>query len=270
MEFIKELTPVIILIFIVSTAILAFMFRKQLVSKPELMQQILNIDNSKSIKDKSLMIRSSIVLILVILGFIFYDLIHIDAYIIALLGASILLLFESPRHILHDVEWTTIFFFVGLFIIIGGFIETGGIKVLADFVLKITHGNLQYTTMLVLWASGILSAVVDNIPYTVTMAPLIKSLNGSMNIYPLWWSLSLGACLGGNATIIGAAANVIISEASDAAGHPISFFRCMKDGILVTFISLLISSIYLYFRFLISSNKYIILIFSSLASWANS
>jgi len=251
MDFVRELTPVITLIFIVSTAILVYMFRKQLTSKPELMQQVMNIDNSKSIKDRSLMIRSSIVLILVILGFIFYDLIHIDAYIIALLGASVLLIFETPRQILHDVEWTTIFFFIGLFIIIGGFIETGGISFLADHLLKITKGNLQFTTMLVLWASGFLSAIVDNIPYTVTMAPLIKSLGSSMNIYPLWWSLSLGACLGGNATIIGAAANVIVSEASDAAGHPISFLRFMKYGLLVTFVSLVISSVYLYFRFLI-------------------
>ncbi|MDD3012995.1 MAG: ArsB/NhaD family transporter [Candidatus Gastranaerophilales bacterium] len=251
MDFVKELSPVITIIFIVSTALLTFIFRKELISTSDLMQQAANIDNSKSIKNKALMIRSSIILILVILGFIFYDLIHIDAYIIALLGASILLLFETPRQILHDVEWTTIFFFIGLFIIIGGFIEAGGIKFLADFILKITKGNLQYTTMLILWASGFLSAIVDNIPYTVTMTPLIKSLNSSINIYPLWWSLSLGACLGGNATLIGAAANVIISEASDAAGHPISFMRFMKYGVLITIVSLLISSVYLYFRFLI-------------------
>lgn len=251
MDFVKELTPVITLIFTVSVAILAFLFRKDLVSTPELMQQVASIDGSKSIKDRALMIRSSIVLILVILGFVSYDLIHIDAYIIALLGASILMLFETPRQVIQDVEWTTIFFFIGLFIIIGGFIETGGIKFLADYVLKVTNGNLKYTAMFVLWASGILSAIVDNIPYTVTMTPLIKSLSSSMNVHPLWWSLSLGACLGGNATIIGAAANVIISETAEASGHPISFFRFLKYGLLITLISLLISSVYLYFRFLV-------------------
>ncbi|OGH96640.1 MAG: hypothetical protein A2104_05355 [Candidatus Melainabacteria bacterium GWF2_32_7] len=251
MDFVYELTPVIALILIISIAILVYIFRKQFVATPELMNHIANLDNSKTIKDKNLMMRSSIVLSLVILGFVLHDAIHIPAYQVAFLGASILLLFESPKHILHDVEWTTIFFFIGLFIIIGGLVETGGIKYLANQVLEITDGNLTFTSMLVIWASGFLSAVVDNIPYTVTMAPLINELKGSMDIHPLWWSLSLGACLGGNATIIGAAANVIVSEASHAAGHPISFFRFMKYGVLITFISLIISSIYIYFRFLV-------------------
>ncbi|MFH0703101.1 MAG: ArsB/NhaD family transporter [bacterium] len=251
MDFVKELTPIISIIFIVCTALIVYMFRKELVSKPELMNHIANLDNSTSIKDKVLMIRSIIVLFIVVSGFLLHDMIHIQAYVIALLGASILLLFENPKNVVHDVEWMTIFFFIGLFIIIGGLVETGGIKFLADKLLAITNGNLNVTTMLILWASGIFSAIIDNIPYTVTMTPLIKELQGTMNVHPLWWSLSLGACLGGNATIIGAAANVIVSESANAAGHPISFMKFMKYGLLITFISLVISSIYLYFRFLI-------------------
>lgn len=250
MDFVRELAPIITLIFFVCTAVLLYLFRKQLVSTPELMEHVANLDNTKSIKDRKLMIRSSIILGLVVLGFVLHDITHIDAYIIAFLGASIMLLFEPPKRVIHEVEWTTIFFFIGLFIIIGGLVETGGIKFLADQVLNITNGNLKAASMLVLWASAILSAVVDNIPYTATMAPLISELKGSMDIYPLWWCLSLGACLGGNATIIGAAANVIVSEAAHAAGYNLSFFRFMKYGALITFISLVISSVFIYFRFL--------------------
>jgi Na+/H+ antiporter NhaD/arsenite permease-like protein len=173
----------------------------------------------------------------------------LDAYIIALLGAGILMLFENPKQIIHEVEWTTIFFFIGLFLIVGGFTEAGGIKLLADNVLKITVGDQKLTTMLILWASGVLSAIVDNIPYTATMVPIINELKATMDIYPLWWALSLGACLGGNATIIGAAANVIVVEAAHAAGHNISFWRFFKYGIAITAISLLISTVFLYLRF---------------------
>ena len=249
-DFIMELTPIIVVIFIISTAILSFMFRKDLTPKPELMNHIANLDNSHSITDKKLMIRSLIVLSLVIIGFVLHGILHLEAYTIALLGASILIAFEHPKHILLEVEWLTIFFFIGLFIVIGGLEATGGIHFLADKLLELTQGDLKLTAMVILWGSGFLSAIIDNIPYTVTMTPLIKELDIVMNIHPLWWSLSLGACLGGNATIIGAAANVIVSEASYAAGHPISFLRFMKYGVLITIISLILSSIYIYFRFL--------------------
>lgn len=250
MDFIKELTPVIIVIYIVSLFLLLFLFRKELVCNAELAENVKKLDNSKSIKDFPLAIRSSIVLVLVILGFILRDVIHIEAYVVAFLGASILLLFEKPKQILHDVEWMTIFFFIGLFLIVGGVIETGGINLLAQKLLQITNGDLKTASMLILWGSGLFSAVVDNIPYTATMTPLIKQLSTSMDITPLWWCLSLGACLGGNATIIGAAANVIVVESARTAGYPISFFKFMKYGILVTFVSLAISSIYIYLKFL--------------------
>ncbi|HSA07337.1 MAG TPA: ArsB/NhaD family transporter [Candidatus Gastranaerophilales bacterium] len=250
-DFIVELTPIIIIIFIVCLAVIAYMFRNDLETTPERMQYVANIDNSGTIKDKELMIRSMIVLGLVILGFILHDALKLEAYTIALLGASVLLIFEAPKQVLQDVEWLTIFFFIGLFIIIGGLVETGGIEFLAGKLLDLTKGDPVYTSMLIIWASGILSAIVDNIPYTVTMVPLIQELHASMDIYPLWWSLSLGACLGGNATIIGAAANVIVSESAYAAGHPISFLRFMKYGAFITFISLILSSIYVYFKYLV-------------------
>ncbi|OGI01542.1 MAG: hypothetical protein A2Y25_03490 [Candidatus Melainabacteria bacterium GWF2_37_15] len=250
-DFLFELTPIITVIFIVCMIVIALMFKKDLVTTPERMAHVANLNNSATIKNKTLMIRSMTVLGLVIIGFILHSALHLEAYMIALLGASVLLLFEAPKNILQDVEWMTIFFFIGLFIIIGGLVETGGIKFLADQLLIATKGDLTITSMVIIWASGFLSAIVDNIPYTVTMVPLIQELDGVMELHPLWWSLSLGACLGGNATIIGAAANVIVSESAYVAGHPISFFRFMKYGVLVTIISLVLSSIYIYFRFLV-------------------
>lgn len=252
MDFVNELTPIVAAIFVVSISLIIFLFRKDLKSCPEQMEHVANLDNSQTITDKPLMIRSIIVLGFVVLGFLLHDTLNLEAYVVAMMGASALLLFETPRQIIHDVEWMTIFFFVGLFIIIGGLEATGGIEAMASGLLSLTKGDVNVTTMIILWSSGLLSAIVDNIPYTVTMAPLISSLGESgMNIYPLWWSLSLGACLGGNATIIGAAANVIVSEAAHSAGHPISFVRYMKYGIIVTLISLGMSSVYLYFRFLV-------------------
>ncbi len=257
MDFVRELTPIVTLIFLASIGALVFLFRKGLKATPEKMEHIANIDNSKTITDKQLMIRSVITLILVIAGFVTHDITHIPAYVFAVAGAAFLLLFEKPKEIYRDVEWLTIFFFIGLFIIIGGFEANGGIKFLADQLINLTHGSLEAATMIILWASGILSGIIDNIPYTATMAPLISELINPANenaitgnVHALWWALSLGACLGGNLTIIGAAANVLVSETAASKGHKISFMRFMKYGSLVTLISLVLSSIYLYVRYL--------------------
>ena len=255
MDFVNELTGVIAVIFLITVGILIFLFRKGLKATKEKMEHIANLDNSKTIEDKNLMIRSMATLALVILGFVTHDVTGIPAYAFAVAGASFLLLFEKPKEIYRDVEWLTIFFFIGLFIIIGGFEANGGIGFLADKLIQLTHGSLQVATMFILWGSGILSGIIDNIPYTATMAPLIAQVQNTLPYagpghHPLWWALSLGACLGGNLTIIGAAANVIVSETATTKGHPISFMRFMKYGALATFVSLTISSIYLYIRYL--------------------
>lgn len=255
MDFLNELTVIVALIFLTVVSVLIFLFRKSLKSTPEKMAHVANLDNSKTITDKGLMIRSMITLALVILGFVTHDITHIDAYVFAVAGASFLLLFEKPKEIYRDVEWLTIFFFVGLFIIIGGFEANGGIAFLADKLIQFTSGSLDMATMLILWGSGLLSGIIDNIPYTATMAPLIAQVQhtipySGVGHHPLWWALSLGACLGGNLTIIGAAANVIVSETATVKGHPISFMRFMKYGALATFISLALSSVYLFVRYL--------------------
>ena len=253
MDFLFELIiPVVVILFTI-LAIMTLWFRKHLHTTEERMAQIAKLDNSNTITDKALMIRSLIVLFLVILGFVTHDMTHIQTCVCAMAGASILLLFEKPHEILHEVEWNTIFFFIGLFIIIGGFEAAGGIELMAKWLLEITHGSQAIASMVILWGSGILSGIIDNIPYTATMAPMIAEItasNGMEFAYPLWWALSLGACLGGNMTIIGAAANVIVSESSAAAGHPIKFMEYLKYGVVVTFISLVISTGYVWLKYL--------------------
>ena len=253
MDFICELTDIVTFILLVVVGAMTFIFRKKLVTTPERMDDVANLDNSNTIKDKGLLIRSLLVLGLVILGFITHDITHIQTSICAMAGASFLLLFEKPTDILTDVEWSTIFFFIGLFVIIGGFEKAGGIEIMAKWLIDITHGSQSVASMVILWGSGILSGIIDNIPYTATMTPMIAEIaavKGQAFALPLWWCLSLGACLGGNMTIIGAAANVIVSETSAASGHPIEFMKYLKYGFLCMIISLSLSSIYIWLRFL--------------------
>ena len=253
MDFIYNLTVPVAVIMVVVLSVLTFIFRKKLHADADKMAEVANLDNSKTITDRNLMVRSMLVLSLVILGFVTHDITHIQTCIAAMLGASVLLLFEKPTDILRDVEWNTIFFFIGLFIIIGGVEASGGIKLMAEWILKVTQGSQEAASMLILWASGIISGVIDNIPYTATMAPMLSVIEKTTSAeytFPLWWCLSLGACLGGNLTIIGAAANVIVSENAAAEGHPIAFMRFLKYGIAVVAISLAICTVYIKFMYL--------------------
>ena len=252
MDFVNELTGVIFVILIAVLCAMYLFFKHHLKTTPEKMALVTQLDNSKTITDKPLMIRSVIVLALVIIGFVLHDVTHIDTYLVAMLGASILLLFEKPQEILEKVEWNTILFFIGLFIIIGGLEASGGIKLMAEWIIDVTQGSQTAAGMLILWASGLISGVIDNIPYTATMSPMLVEISkvmGTDYTYPLWWCLSLGACLGGNLTIIGAAANVVVSEQAAKDGHPIAFMRFMKYGVVTVLISLVISSAYVYLKY---------------------
>ncbi len=254
MDFINELTGIVAIILVVVIIIMTLWFKKSLKTTKDKMERIALMDNSRTIKDKGLMFRSLIVLCLVIAGFVTHDITHIQTCVCAMAGASILLLFEKPSDILTDVEWSTIFFFIGLFVIIGGFEKAGGIELMAKWLIDVTHGSQALASMFILWGSGILSGIIDNIPYTATMSPMIHEIaiaKGAEFAVPMWWCLSLGACLGGNMTIIGAAANVIVSETSAANGHQIKFMEYLKYGVVVTIVSLTLSSIYIWFRFLV-------------------
>ena len=254
LDFLNELTGIVVIILLVIVGMMVFWFRKQLHSTEKAMANIANLDNTHTIKDKALMLRSLFVLLLVIIGFVTHDITHLQTSVCAMAGASILLLFEKPSDILTDVEWSTIFFFIGLFVIIGGFERAGGIDLMAKLLLDVTHGSQSAASMLILWGSGMFSGIVDNIPYTATMSPMITQIalsKGAEFAAPMWWCLSLGACLGGNVTIVGAAANVIVSETAAANGHKILFMDFLKYGVVSTITALLLSTIYIWLRFLL-------------------
>jgi len=199
------------------------------------------------------------VLALVITGFLFHSIIHVEAATIALLGASLHMLLaghEEVEKFFEEVEWGTIFFFAGLFILVGGLVEVGIIKTLSEKLLSLTGGNLTSTSIIILWGSGILSAIVDNIPYVATMIPLIKNFGANPAIaadpallLPIWWSLALGACLGGNGTLIGASANVVSAGIAGKNGYKISFLEFTKYGAVITIVNLVVCSFYIYFRY---------------------
>ena len=150
----------------------------------------------------------------------------------------------------QDVEWTTLFFFIGLFIAVEAIVEIGIIASIAEEVLALTQGKVEIASMLLIWFSAITSGIVDNIPYTATMIPLVKSLGQAMPTDPLWWSLALGACLGGNLTLVGAAANVVVASLAEKSGHPISFRHFFRYGVIVTIGSLVLASGYVWIRYL--------------------
>lgn len=256
MEFIHNLTPVVIIILIVYIPLLFLLFRKQIRTTPELKSTIMAMDETQIITDRKLLWKSLSVLGLTILGFFLHQAFHVESSVVALAGAFLLLLLTG-EHFLEEsmarVEWPTIFFFVGLFVVVSGLVETGVISKLASEAVKLTGGDLTATSMLILWLSAIASAFIDNIPFVATMIPMIHEMGnlGFTDLEPLWWSLSLGACLGGNGTLIGASANLIVAGLGNKEGHPIRFLAFMKIGFPLMIMSIVISSIYIYLRYLI-------------------
>ncbi|AEG14857.1 Citrate transporter [Desulfofundulus kuznetsovii DSM 6115] len=254
-DFLVSLTPVVVVIHLFTVAGLWLIYRRQLVVSPELKAEIMQLDENEQIKDGVLLRKSLAVLALTILGFLVHQYLHLESATIALAGASLLLLItrEDPAYVLQAVEWPVIFFFVGLFILVGGLVETGVIETLARESLQFTGGRLTATAMLILWLSAIASAFIDNIPFVATMIPLIQDMGrlGHLpSLLPLWWALSLGACLGGNGTLIGASANVVVAGMAEKRGVFISFVDFMKVAFPLMIISIIISTLYLWLFYL--------------------
>ena len=265
MAFIYNLTPVIILVLIAYVITIKFIFGKRLKVKEELRQRVMAMNENESIKDPVLLKKSLAVLAITITGFIFHGMLHFEPATIALFGAGLLLLVsgtKEPHHILAEAEWTTIFFFMGLFIIIGGVVNVGLIKWMSIKVLEITQGNLFGTSMIILWFSAFASAFIDNIPYVATMNPLVIDMARQLwpnvtglnllhhpDLMPIWWSLALGACLGGNGTAIGASANVIVVGMAEKFGKPISFKKFMLYGMPLMIESVIICHAYIWLRY---------------------
>ncbi|MBE1444114.1 SLC13 family permease [Paenibacillus sp. OAS669] len=256
MEFIYNLTPIAVIIMLVYTPIFLLMFRKQIQSTPELQQSIMEMDENSMITDSRLLKKCLIVLGVTILGFFLHQTLHMESATVALAGAFLLLLLTGERMLekaFHSVEWVTLFFFVGLFVLVAGLVETGVIAMLAKKAVEITGGDLFASSMLILWLSAIASAFLDNIPFVATMIPMIQEMGtmGVDNLEPLWWSLALGACLGGNGTLIGASANLVVAGLASKEGYPITFMKFLKFGFPLMILSIILSSAYIYLRYLL-------------------
>ncbi len=250
-DFIKNLGVFIIFLLIVMAGILYLFFGKKLHAPMRARARIMEFDERRTIENPKLLVKTAIILTLTILGFLIHDYLDLQAASIAMLGASMLMLISGKKEVesfFEEVDFATIFFFIGLFILVGGLVKLGVIKFLANLFLNLTKGNIKSTSVLIIWISGVFSAFVDNIPYVATMIPLIKDLGihlGAHNIEPLWWALALGSCLGGNGTLVGASANVVSAGILQKSGHKLSFWDFTKYGAVITFINLVFSTIFI-------------------------
>jgi Na+/H+ antiporter NhaD/arsenite permease-like protein len=255
MDFLINDAVIALPILLVTSFLFALIFRKRLVADNNAKVKVLALDEKECIKDSLLLKKCLIVFGLVIICFLVHGALHLESSTIALAGAVVLLFVSgiNSELVLLEVEWKTIFFFAGLFMLVGGIVETGVVTKLAEGVIALTGGDLFLTAIAILWVSAIASAFIDNIPFVATMIPLIIQMGtlSGMDIGPLWWALSLGACLGGNGTVIGASANVVAIGISDREGYHISFGSYFKVAFPVMLLTIAISSVYIIFAYLI-------------------
>jgi Na+/H+ antiporter NhaD/arsenite permease-like protein len=248
LDFIVNLGPVSLVTLLATTALLYLVFRNQLQIHPDRVDEITQIDPTRDMRDRPYVTRSVVVLLGTIVGFFLHAPLHLEPAVVALAGATVMLLVAAPdvEEALERVEWSTIFFFIGLFVLVGGLQERGVISDIADLVADLTGGSTAAETIGILWSSALGSAAVDNIPFTAAMIPVVDQLQAGDEFNDArWWALALGACFGGNATLIAAAANVAAAGVLERSGVPISFTRFLVIGVPVTLLSLVIATAYL-------------------------
>lgn len=252
-DFILNTAPVVVIIMAASLLCFYLMFGRKLKVSDDAMQAVMELDENRAIKDKSLLIKSVVMIGLVVIGFMFHSSLGMESCTIALLAAVIMMIVgkQDVEDVIMGVEWSTILFFIGLFVVVGGMEETGVIDQLATLLIGMTGGNMVLTMLIILWVSAIVSSFLDNIPFVATLIPMILAIQAEsgMDVTPLWWALSLGACLGGNGTLIGASANVVLSGISNKNGYPITFMSYLKVGFPMMILSVAISMVYLLLRF---------------------
>ncbi len=264
MQFLINLGPVSVIVLIIMIPIFHLLWAKGLVTDEKHRERVMSFNEEDSIKDMVLLKKSLVVLALIIAGFIIGEHYHIRPGTTAMLGAALLLLLanwgqgeHNQANRLHEamqeVEWPALFFFIGLFIIVTGVEHAGLLTILGNALIDFTGGDPATTAYATLWLSAVVSAAVDNIPFVATMIPLVESmetaLGGAEALEPVWWSLALGACLGGNGSLIGAAANVMVSGLGERAGYPIGFFTFLKIGIPIMILSVAIAHFYMWVRY---------------------
>ena len=258
MDFVDNLTLISVIIFIFVQFILIALYHKELHTQPELQEKIMRLPADAQITDHVLLKKCLAVIFLTITLFVLHGSLGLESATVALSGAGLLLLLTATEDeekivkVLSKIEWPAIFFFGGLFILVGALVETGVIRMLAAEAIKATGGDVEATAVLILWMSAFASAFIDNIPFVATLIPLIQDMGsmGLTNLDPLWWSLALGACLGGNGTLIGASANVVVASMSAQRGRPISFIGFMKVALPIMTFTIAIANIYIYIRYL--------------------
>ena len=251
-DFIVNTGPVVVVILAVVVGIFFLMYRGHLHVAKENMEKVLTLDEKLTIKDASLLRKSVIMIVLVVVGFIFHAQLGIESATVALTAAGVMLLIggQDAEDVILGVEWSTILFFIGLFVVVGGLNSTGVIAMLANGMLELVGDNEMLAIVLILWASALISAFLDNIPFVATLIPMIQTMQqGGMDVLPLWWALSLGACLGGNGSLIGASANVVLAGVSAKNGYSITFMSYLKKGFPLMLLSVSICTVYLLIRF---------------------
>lgn len=256
MDFVFNLTPVIIIISLFSLVIIYYTFHKRMHVSNQRRARIMEYNEKILITNRPLLIKSAIVMSVLMVGFVIQEFIHLNSATIAMTSALILLILSNRKEVEHiitqSIDWVSLFFLIGLFMIVGGLNEVGVMDKVAPLVLKVTQGNFKIASLGMIWSSGILSSILGAVPVVATLIPLIKNLaagfqNVSMN--PMWWSLALGSCLGGNFTVLGTAANIVSVGIAKRNGYNISFFRFIKYSFLITIMSLVVSTIYVWLRY---------------------
>jgi Na+/H+ antiporter NhaD/arsenite permease-like protein len=256
-DFLIHMTPIAALALAAFIAMLPLLFRGSFDVDPERVADVMALEEREAIKDRRLLILCGIVLTAVFTGFIAHAALHIEPAVVALLGAGVLVLLSrsKPRDFMPSVEWETLLFFTGLFIMIGALVKTGVIGAIAEAAARATGGDALVATMLILFVSALLSGIIDNIPYVAAMSPIVLELTEGIadpvQANALWWSLAIGADFGGNLTAIGASANVVVLGIAKRSGYPITFWEFTKTGAVVTAITILLATPYLWLRYFV-------------------
>jgi Na+/H+ antiporter NhaD/arsenite permease-like protein len=251
LEFVANLGPIVVVTFVVVTGLLYAAFRRRLRITAEARERVMQLDARRSIEDPDELRRTAPVLVLTILAFFVHKPLHLEPATVALAGATVMLLVSRQplERALAGIEWPTLFFFIGLFVMVGALQETGFIGEIADGIGTVTGGDRTAELLGVAWVSALGSGIVDNIPFTAAMIPVVDELQGADGDDAYWWALALGACFGGNATLIAAAANVAAAGVAQRAGHPIGFIAFLKVGLPATLTSMLLATAYLLARY---------------------
>ena len=255
--FLVHMLPIVVIVLIVFTVMLRWLFPGSFTVDADRVADVMALEEREAIRDRGLLIKCGVVLTAVFAGFFGHGALHLEPSVVALLGAGVLIVISKMERsdYLAGVEWETLLFFAGLFVMVGALVDTGAIAALANAATELTGGNALLTTLGILGVSAPVSGIIDNIPYVATMTPVVAELSTNLptNLHPdaLWWALALGADLGGNLTAVGASANVVMLGIARRAGNPISFWEFTRKGILVTIVSVTLSAAYLWLRYFV-------------------